>query len=655
MSLDEICWKLLLFPWLVKFGHWKPICLNHFKTTTPFPFITLPFNYTFPPSTPSSSIPFTPLTSPSLTFSTGSPTTTTPTTATTTTTGLTFTSTTFLTTTPTVPVSTSSPFITQTIPLPPITFTNPGGSQGTTPTPGSPTFPTLTVTNPSLTSIISTSLFPTVTFTNPPAPTGSTIPGGIFTSTSPLTPITPITGISPLPTFPTFLTTINPPTLTSTSAGPTTTVSCPTVPQTCPPSVLLPTTPGQQVIPSIDPRQLFNGCPCIDPHDSCLAPNGQNGICIVYANCDFILQLLIRNSYLHDASIENYVVDSICGYSDTTPMVCCPTLRFAQSTSTAGVTSSVTSSTSSGSFYFTNIPSSGTTTTTTTTISPNPATPGSPSGSAKLPVNDVDRCGMSNATHLRVVGGVDAQLNAWPWMAALGYRISSFELNSGPRFLCGGTLITTTHVLTASHCVQTGLYFVRLGEYDITSDQDGASPIDVYIQRSVIHERYNEKTIQNDIALLLLQRSITVSDAIRPICLPLDSRQRTKDLTYYAPFIAGWGAIAHNGPTATKLQEAQVVVLPVDQCAFNYKLYFPNQIFDETVVCAGFPQGGKDSCQGDSGGPLMLPELSSNGQYYYYTQIGIVSYGYECARAGFPGVYVKVSAYLPWIEANLNF
>lgn len=54
---------------------------------------------------------------------------------------------------------------------------------------------------------------------------------------------------------------------------------------------------------------------------------------------------------------------------------------------------------------------------------------------------------------------------------------------------------------------------------------------------------------------------------------------------------------------------------------------------------------------------LLLPflQLSSNGQYYYYTQIGIVSYGYECARAGFPGVYVKVSAYMPWIEANLNF
>lgn len=195
-------------------------------------------------------------------------------------------------------------------------------------------------------------------------------------------------------------------------------------------------------------------------------------------------------------------------------------------------------------------------------------------------------------------------------MAALGYRSTSFELNAGPRFLCGGTLITTLHVLTVAHCIQTALYFVRLGELDITSDQDGANPVDIYIQRWVVHERYDEKKIYNDIALVLLQKSVTITEAVRPICLPVEAKQRTKDLTYYAPFIAGWGAVGYNGPTAARLQEAQVVVLPVDQCAFNYKLYFPGQIFDDTVLCAGFPQGGKDSCQGDSGGPLMLPEVS---------------------------------------------
>ena len=39
---------------------------------------------------------------------------------------------------------------------------------------------------------------------------------------------------------------------------------------------------------------------------------------------------------------------------------------------------------------------------------------------------------------------------------------------------------------------------------------------------------------------------------------------------------------------------------------------------------------GKDSCRGDSGGDRV--------------QVGIVSYGFGCAKAGYPGFYSKVNA-----------
>ncbi|EAT46744.1 AAEL002128-PA [Aedes aegypti] len=332
--------------------------------------------------------------------------------------------------------------------------------------------------------------------------------------------------------------------------------------------------------------------------------------------------------------------------------VCCPGLRFSQDTITTSTTTTratTTTAASSGGFFFFSGPSSSASNPITTTL-----LPPQPQGPYKLPINSVDRCGMSNASHSRVVGGMDAQLGAWPWMAALGYRSSNYDLTTGPVYLCGGTLITARHVLTAAHCIQNLLYFVRLGEYDITSNNDGASPVDIYVEKSFVHEQYNERTIQNDVALIRLQSNAPLSDAIKPICLPVEEPMHSRDVTYYSPFIAGWGTTSFRGPTASRLQEVQVIVLPIDQCAFNYKLYFPDQVFDDKVLCAGFPQGGKDSCQGDSGGPLMLPQLSNNGQYYYFNLIGIVSYGYECAKAGFPGVYAKVSAYIPWIESKLN-
>lgn len=133
----------------------------------------------------------------------------------------------------------------------------------------------------------------------------------------------------------------------------------------------------------------------------------------------------------------------------------------------------------------------------------------------------------------------------------------------------------------------------------------------------ITHEEYNSKTILNDIGLVKLTTTAPFTDFIRPICLPVNDPVRTKDLTYYNPFVAGWGSLSFKGPTASILQEVQLPILPTSDCESAYKAISPNQVFDNRIICAGFPQGGKDSCQGDSGGPLMLPQVLIISLFYF--------------------------------------
>ncbi|PIO01024.1 hypothetical protein AB205_0024270 [Aquarana catesbeiana] len=73
----------------------------------------------------------------------------------------------------------------------------------------------------------------------------------------------------------------------------------------------------------------------------------------------------------------------------------------------------------------------------------------------------------------------------------------------------------------------------------------------------------------------------------------------------------------------------------------------PEYNITNTMICAGYNEGGIDTCQGDSGGPLMCQQ---ENRWY---QVGVTSFGYGCAQPERPGVYARVTTFTEWIQSFL--
>jgi len=228
----------------------------------------------------------------------------------------------------------------------------------------------------------------------------------------------------------------------------------------------------------------------------------------------------------------------------------------------------------------------------------------------------------------RIVGGAPAREGEFPHQVSLRWSSGSH--------VCGGSVIGPNTVLTAAHCVEgldnnPGSVSIVCGKH--RRAVQGANEQVRTASQIVIHAQYNPRTYLNDIALIKFQQPLNFNTYCNAIPLPSANQEESGSLQ-----VSGWGTLSSGGQLADILQWVEVPYVSDSVCQSNY----PQETIAPSMICAG--TAGKDSCQGDSGGPLTDAGRSRVA--------GVVSWGYGCAAAGYPGVYTQVSHFISWINSN---
>ncbi|XP_034933964.1 uncharacterized protein [Chelonus insularis] len=237
----------------------------------------------------------------------------------------------------------------------------------------------------------------------------------------------------------------------------------------------------------------------------------------------------------------------------------------------------------------------------------------------------------------------DSEFGEYPWQVAILKKDPAESV-----YVCGGTLISPRHILTAAHCVKTHSSYdlrARLGEWDVNHDVEFYPYIERDIVSVTVHPEFYAGTLYNDIAILKLDHDVDFekNPHISPACLP----DKHDDFTGSRCWTTGWGkdAFGDFGKYQNILKEVDVPVVSNSICEHQMRRtrLGPSFNLHPGFMCAG-GEDGKDACKGDGGGPMICER---NG---HWQVAGVVSWGIGCGQPGVPGVYARVSYYLDWIR-----
>nr|XP_024215254.1 transmembrane protease serine 9-like [Halyomorpha halys] len=244
---------------------------------------------------------------------------------------------------------------------------------------------------------------------------------------------------------------------------------------------------------------------------------------------------------------------------------------------------------------------------------------------------------------------VPSKDNEFPWHVAL-YKTAN---SSKYEYICGGSIINTNVVLTAAHCV----FDEGLGDVDSTrmvivvgKKNSSWEHRDVQEQRfevisKILRPTYRGTTTryQDDIALLVLNDTITFSTTAMPVCIDWEGFYEPNDGEVGT--IIGWG-INEKGVLRDELKISKMQKHNLRECRNNVTKSYGSYLTSDKFCAVNETSNTVEL--GYAGGGLVFSRDLEKGARHFLK--GIVS-GRE--RGNDIVLFTNITNHIPWLKRTV--